>query len=562
MAVHVLRLGIVAYLIALAIALLFTLDTGLRRSPAVRLTREAASVPSGSLIFLADGNTNLEVYRADLRSGGLVNLSNDPSTDWEARPSPDGELIAFSSYRDGQSDIYVMSPDGTNVRNLTSTPDQSEAFVSWSPDGERMLFGFFTETTAEYWIMNRDASERGMILPNSRSCGISDWSPNSDSLVGSCTNVEAHTTRLFVRSIDDSTERTLAEFGLASPGARWSPSGELIAYKDRGERGAYEVKVIAPTGGLPALLRASARVSGMSWAPSGDSLALGSSEGLVVADVSSGASVTLDDRDGVYDVLWSPDGQRIAYTLNDGSQTDVYVIRADGTGLANVSDSPWQDYDIAWSPDSESLTFRSDRDSLDGFYALPPDTSEPIRISFEPVEDIQDPPVDNLLTGCLSPGRFGGSSPTCTSPDGRWHAWVRDGVVSEINEQADESLQVIPSGVTPWPARPTWSPESARLAFYGSDDPRPSPAAKSNSAVYVMEIPSGTISRLAEGDAFANSTVALQWSPDGAYVYYLRGGGCAGGCWPGYLYRTRADGSGEPQQLTEIRVLTLYGFTR
>ena len=33
--------------------------------------------------------------------------------------SPDGKRIAFNSFRDGTSDIYVMDADGDNQRNLT-----------------------------------------------------------------------------------------------------------------------------------------------------------------------------------------------------------------------------------------------------------------------------------------------------------------------------------------------------------------------------------------------------------------------------------------------------------
>ena len=39
----------------------------------------------------------------------------DDSPSW----SPDGKRIAFSSYRDGNSEIYVMDADGDRQRRLT-----------------------------------------------------------------------------------------------------------------------------------------------------------------------------------------------------------------------------------------------------------------------------------------------------------------------------------------------------------------------------------------------------------------------------------------------------------
>lgn len=46
--------------------------------------------------------------------------------------SPDGNWIAFTSYRDGDNDIYAMRPDGTNVINLTQNSG-SDYQPRWGP---------------------------------------------------------------------------------------------------------------------------------------------------------------------------------------------------------------------------------------------------------------------------------------------------------------------------------------------------------------------------------------------------------------------------------------------
>ena len=52
--------------------------------------------------------------------------------------TPSGR-IAFTSDRDGNNEIYVMYADGTNQHNLTNnTADDNQA--SWSPDGDLILF--------------------------------------------------------------------------------------------------------------------------------------------------------------------------------------------------------------------------------------------------------------------------------------------------------------------------------------------------------------------------------------------------------------------------------------
>jgi Tol biopolymer transport system component len=56
--------------------------------------------------------------------------------DW----SPDGRFILFTSHRDypdNYTDVYVMRPDGSDVRRLTH---QRAYTPAWSPDGEHIVF--------------------------------------------------------------------------------------------------------------------------------------------------------------------------------------------------------------------------------------------------------------------------------------------------------------------------------------------------------------------------------------------------------------------------------------
>ena len=50
-----------------------------------------------------------------------------------------GPRILFLSTRDGNPEIYIMHPDGSNVVNLSRHPG-NDRYPTWSPDGKKIGF--------------------------------------------------------------------------------------------------------------------------------------------------------------------------------------------------------------------------------------------------------------------------------------------------------------------------------------------------------------------------------------------------------------------------------------
>jgi TolB protein len=59
--------------------------------------------------------------------------------DYRPQWSPDGKWLAFTSNRDGNYEIYLMRPDGTELRNLTQHPALDD-HAAWFPDGSGLAF--------------------------------------------------------------------------------------------------------------------------------------------------------------------------------------------------------------------------------------------------------------------------------------------------------------------------------------------------------------------------------------------------------------------------------------
>ena len=66
-------------------------------------------------------------------------LTKGPSQNHSPRLSPDGELIAFVSDREGNNDIYVMNRSGDNII-LISDGEGTASHPRWSPDGRQIAF--------------------------------------------------------------------------------------------------------------------------------------------------------------------------------------------------------------------------------------------------------------------------------------------------------------------------------------------------------------------------------------------------------------------------------------
>ena len=73
----------------------------------------------------------------------------------------------------------------------------------------------------------------------------------------------------------------------------------------------------------------------------------------------------------------SPRGDRIAFVLRstdleaNRGRTDLWIVNADGGGLARLTDDPASDDTPRWAPDGQSLYFLSSRSKSSQVWRLP-----------------------------------------------------------------------------------------------------------------------------------------------------------------------------------------------
>ncbi|HYT30878.1 MAG TPA: hypothetical protein VEN82_08875, partial [Actinomycetota bacterium] len=104
---------------------------------------------------------------------------------------------------------------------------------------------------------------------------------------------------------------------------------------------------------------------GPAWSPDGSRIAYWAygvgGDQIFVVDVLTGMVTQLTNDDLAVHVwpAWSPDGHRIAFVgaAPGATDSDIFVMNADGSGVADLTNNPKNDSDPSWSPDGSEIAF-------------------------------------------------------------------------------------------------------------------------------------------------------------------------------------------------------------
>lgn len=94
------------------------------------------------------GGNHAEVFKINLLSKQITQLTNAFMRDENARFSSDGRKILFESGRESKTQVYLMNSDGTNQHKVSKYVNGS-GFPQWSPDGTSI--SYITATDNNLW---------------------------------------------------------------------------------------------------------------------------------------------------------------------------------------------------------------------------------------------------------------------------------------------------------------------------------------------------------------------------------------------------------------------------
>ena len=244
--------------------------------------------------------------------------------------------IAFSDFVTQK--IYTVNPDGTGLVQLTHEPAPRLAarWPNWSPDGSRLLFVRFNPSNGagRIWIMN--ANGTGQHQLTSDAPGYRDYTPSytpdGKRIVFTRCSPNDGLCAIWIMRADGTHRHLLVPF-LTSPtetnnfDPAVSPDGRRITFDRFGFHGIVSQVWVADITGRHAHPLTAAALEAVQAA-------------------------------------WSPDGGQIAFASNCcRSQSSVYVMRTDGTGVRRLATSKWpnNNFGPVYAPSGDQIAFSSDR---------------------------------------------------------------------------------------------------------------------------------------------------------------------------------------------------------
>lgn len=145
-------------------------------APAFGIDIAPAFSPDGSeIVFASERGGRLNLYRKSLYGeGGGTRItfsgSHNDSPDWSA----DGTKITFTRFVGGKYDVFVVDPDGSNLRQVTFVG--SNEHPRWAPDSRFITFSSHLGNKTQIYMMRFDGAHKTPITKG-KDCTLPDWGP-------------------------------------------------------------------------------------------------------------------------------------------------------------------------------------------------------------------------------------------------------------------------------------------------------------------------------------------------------------------------------------------------
>lgn len=264
----------------------------------------------GMIAFSSTRAGNADIYLMDAGSGQLSRLTTAAEADVAPSLSRDRTRIVFASRRTNHYDLYSVNSDGTGETRLTNSPDADETDPDISPDGRTVVFA----RAGSLYAINRDGSGERRLTNSPGNSEHASFNSLGDKLIFE-SDRGGNGFQLYTMNADGSGQQALTHSPGINTNARFSPDGSRIVYVST--RSGQD----APNTGIY-LMNAD-----------------GSNAHRLVAPTNS-----IDQQP-----TFSPDGQQVVFSSNRANgHYNLYTIHTDGTALIRLTNDAAIDAFPSW----------------------------------------------------------------------------------------------------------------------------------------------------------------------------------------------------------------------
>jgi len=223
-----------------------------------------------------------------------------------------GSIVYASNQNGGVFDLFLFVFEGSRLIRLTENIGNVIS-PSFSPDGTTILFANrAADGPTSLWTVENTGENPRLLYAGPNTIVSADWSPDGSTIAFAMAVDQPDAYEIFLMDVDGKNVRQIT-YGLDGIGGSldWSPDGRylLIYAGSTGDKDIFRIDVEAKT--------ASQLTDGGNNAASS----------------------------------YSPDGQWIAFnSLRNDDQADIYLMRADGSDMRQVTDNPEPDWQPQWEP--------------------------------------------------------------------------------------------------------------------------------------------------------------------------------------------------------------------
>jgi len=260
------------------------------------------------IAFVAKKGIKADIYTVNYDGSDLKALTNHQSIIIAPRWSPDGRFLAFTSFKDGNPEVYIRDLKNGSERKVASF-EGINLCGYWSPDGQKILLTLSKDGNEELYVLEIETMKLKR-LTNSYSIDVSPtWSPDGKKIA--FVSNRGGSPQIYSMDADGNNVKRITFEGNYNTTPSWSPRGGRIAYEGL-INGKYQIFTIDEEGNN--LLQ-----------------------------------LTFDAADNEAP-SWSPSGRQIAYNSKTNSQSKICIMNANGLNVRVLNDIGGSLAMPMWSP--------------------------------------------------------------------------------------------------------------------------------------------------------------------------------------------------------------------